>query len=526
MIKIKYIQNRLEKEGRKEEELYFNRYFVLIEYLQLSSFCYKDHDIVVNGKKIDNLEIFINDEDEIIITPKIEFAGIGSLLKVGATMMKFLTIVDIAITAYSIYSAIASRPKKPSFGTSSFGIDEGSPTYGWDGIKTQHDLNIAKQIVYGRHKVGGNVINSFIRNDGNKNFLNLLIALGEGEINQISEIKINGNPIENYDGITTAFRSGTNSQSIIPNFNDLRSLNDVNVELLKNDSHTYTTIDNDVKAFELLFNLVGGLYQQGTSGNIEQWTVTYKVEYKLTTSGTWIDLGETDIIDKNRSTVRRTFRQAGLAAGKYDIRVTKTSEDSSLDPIKQGDLTWTKVDEIKTDDLVYPNTALLGIEALASEQLSGSIPNVTMIEEGLKVEAPRITEINLYANTVAQYKMNDSAANTTVLDSVNGYNGASQQNTENISVPGKINEALSFNGTSDRISVPYNSAFNVNEYTVCFWVKIDDIGSTRGVITTRPSVISSETLDIEIESTGIKAKELQFGIITLRTEKKQIIFFL
>ncbi|MDP2929790.1 MAG: phage tail protein, partial [Candidatus Omnitrophota bacterium] len=78
------------------------------------------------------------------------------------------------------------------------------------------------------------------------------------------------------------------------------------------------------------------------------------------------------------------------APGQYDIKVTRTSEDSQLSPLKQGDLAWVQVDEIKTDDHAYPNTALLGVEALADDQLSGAMPNFTCIVKGRKVGIPNI----------------------------------------------------------------------------------------------------------------------------------------
>ena len=101
-------------------------------------------------------------------------------------------------------------------------------------------------------------------------------------------------------------------------------------------------------------------------------------------------MGETAISDNSRSPVRRTFRKTGLTPGQYDIRVTRTSDDSSLDPLKQGDLTWYQTDELKTDSLNYPNTALLGLKLLATEQLSGGMPNITSVVKGKKVLVPNI----------------------------------------------------------------------------------------------------------------------------------------
>ena len=55
---------------------------------------------------------------------------------------------------------------------------------------------------------------------------------------------------------------------------------------------------------------------------------------------------------------------------------------------------------------------------------------------------------------ISQWKMNDNAANTTVIDSVGSNNGTAQQNTSAISSStGKINSALEFNGSSDYIEI-------------------------------------------------------------------------
>jgi len=49
---------------------------------------------------------------------------------------------------------------------------------------------------------------------------------------------------------------------------------------------------------------------------------------------------------------------------------------------------------------------------------------------------------------VGHWKMNDNAADTIVEDiSGNGNDGTAQRNTEDMSVAGKINEALSFSST-------------------------------------------------------------------------------
>jgi hypothetical protein len=81
----------------------------------------------------------------------------------------------------------------------------------------------------------------------------------------------------------------------------------------------------------------------------------------------------------------------------------------------------------------------------------------------------------------AHYKKNDDAGNTTVVDSSgNGNNGTATQNTEDMSVAGKINTALDFNGTSDYIdcgsTIPTLIAGD-NPFSLSLWFKRNEVST-------------------------------------------------
>jgi hypothetical protein len=68
--------------------------------------------------------------------------------------------------------------------------------------------------------------------------------------------------------------------------------------------------------------------------------------------------------------------------------------------------------------------------------------------------------------------MNDNAANSTVIDSSgNDNDGTAQQNTNVLSTAGKIDGALTFNGTSDYVDV--GDVVGTGAYTKVAWVKRD-----------------------------------------------------
>jgi predicted phage tail protein len=431
MIRIKYIPNIIDDAGRVEKSLIFEEGKSIKSYIDECGFTLAGMRVIVNGKCVykknqsgdsqasaENKEIDLLDSslaygDAIIITAEINdpitLATIGAALWAAATGAAGLGLamgtIGIALANVSLASWVAfaglmltlgtglhsffSRPKTPSFGGSGTGMDEGA-TYGWDGIMSQMDVGIPIALIYGTHKIGGNIINSFLWNDGDKNYLNILLGLCEGEVEDISDVRVNDNPIDNYDNVVTYKRYGSNDQEVIANFADINRYSALlSITLMQNSSYTYTMVNNDAKAFEVHFVLPSLYSMDPSSGAMGTWSVSYKIEYRLTeVGGEFFSLGTMTISDKSRTQVRRIYRHNGLDAGGYDIRITRTSADTDQHHI--GDLVLNYINEIATDDLAYPNTALLGLKVLATDQLSGATPSVTAVVTGKKIKCPDV----------------------------------------------------------------------------------------------------------------------------------------
>jgi predicted phage tail protein len=391
MIRINQIDNLLDLSGRQISEIEYKPGWSVRLYVEAHGIDLTGRRLIVSGKVENNLDRVLHDGDEIMLVPATGdiFTGLIAIFKIISV------IAAVATIGYSVYQAITyKKPAPASFGAAlseggsgGIGIDENSsPTYGWDGISTLQQVGACVPVVYGEHMVGGNIINSFISTDSDKNYFNVLLSLCEGEIYGIGQININDNPIENFDGITQYERMGTNNQTIIPNFEDLNDINSVEATLTKNNPYVYTT-SQDIDSFELYLRCPNGVFSQNREdGELIQWAVTYNVQIKKHTAGSYTDLGSVTITTKSRTTVRRIYRKDGLEHDTYDIKVTKTSDDSA--GYNVGDLVLTSVNEIQLDDLEYPNTALLGMKLLATDQLSGGVPNITSVIFGKKVYAP------------------------------------------------------------------------------------------------------------------------------------------
>jgi len=397
MVIIRNIANPFKTEEAQIRKVKYSRSKCVRDYLDAVGFDYHDKRVIVTGKRIDDLSVRIDDGDEITVIPEVKAPVIAvvswiiSAVWAAAVAHPFLFAFFVLSMGYSIYQYM-NQPKMPDFNLgSNTGMDEGSPTYGWDGIQTIQEVGVPVAVVYGRHRVGGNIINQFLWEDGDKHYLNVLLALCEGEVESIDELELNDNPIANFSGVSIIKRFGTNYQSMIENFEDLHNIYSISANLTQNNPFIYTTVDSDVEAFEIHLRLSNGLYQQNSgSGDIQSWSVTYRVEYKLHSESVYIDLGETTISGQSRTSVRRVFRKTGLTPGQYDIRITRTSEDSSLQPLSKAILRCFKSMRLRLTIWFYPNTALLGLHLLATDQLSGSTPNITAIVEGKKVSIPDV----------------------------------------------------------------------------------------------------------------------------------------
>lgn len=80
---------------------------------------------------------------------------------------------------------------------------------------------------------------------------------------------------------------------------------------------------------------------------------------------------------------------------------------------------------------------------------------------------------------ICHYKCNDNAAGTVVADSINEMHGVAQQNTSALTTTGKIDKALSFNGTTDYVELPYSNLPGGDDPVSWFgWVKTTSAGGT------------------------------------------------
>lgn len=381
----------------------------------------------INGHEV-TLDTIVNDDDYIVVMPKIEGKFFGVLLSIGMAVFTggiasgtifgiqsliWRTVLSMAVGM--IGNAVISKLTAPKVDRSN---SEQSTTYGWGGTKTVTGQGYPLAVTYGRMKSAGMMLSRHVISDGDKQYLNLLYCAGEGELSKIEDIRINSNPISNYKDVQVDIRLGTNDQTVIPNFNDNFADQGLNYEL-KSDWSVQQVQGDACDAIELTIGFPNGLYYSNDGGGMDKTSVTVNAEIRKVGTQEWQSLPlsndkglsgqvkkkpklwlftagrDRDIDTSNyaghireatNSAFYRVFRFDNLEKAKYEVRMRCAVKDgTSLRHVNK--VYWTQLTQIIYDDFVHPGKALIGIKALATSQLSGSDPDVSWIQERSKVWA-------------------------------------------------------------------------------------------------------------------------------------------
>lgn len=304
----------------------------------------------VNGKLVsikDWHETYLLKDDNIIICPIIGKSGGKSIFKLVALIaisvfapqlavgilgpaLAGTTILGTALTYGAVLGTVISFvggqlvnslfPNTASKSDKNKGGDNlgSSPTYGYDGAKNVSAEGVPVPVVYGSYRAGGNLINAFVENKGNSQYIYLLFAASEGPISGINNILVNDQPIENFKEVETDFRTGLASQPLMPWFGDTVIPRTVGLKITQS-FQTFNTVDIvDKLRFDIAFP--GGLYSINTeNGNTEGRAVELNIQYRKVGDIDWMALGDGSVIDHyERRYVIKGITYATLPAGYID----------------------------------------------------------------------------------------------------------------------------------------------------------------------------------------------------------------
>jgi hypothetical protein len=100
-------------------------------------------------------------------------------------------------------------------------------------------------------------------------------------------------------------------------------------------------------------------------------------------------------------------------------------------------------------------------------------------------------------NLITYYKLNENFATTTINDYAGSTNGISSENTNKMSVEGKLNRAISFNGVNESIDFGNVEVTNFEKndtFSVSFWAKMNDLNpAIDGMVVSKQESVQGYT---------------------------------
>nr|DAL51203.1 MAG TPA_asm: tail protein [Caudoviricetes sp.] len=228
-----------------------------------------------------------------------------------------------------------------------------------------------------------------------KQFYRVLDLISEGPIygpldqSHLSSFKLNKTPVTapdgtvNVNGVSVAWRPGSEFQSPINGFSAIEASRIINTEVKFSSPLVRTVTAADVT--RVRFNVgVSGLVQQDKKGNQLNTSVVMVLETR-SGNGAWVIQKTVTITGKISGEYLEAHFIDAPTVKPFDIRVRRITPDSTSDLLTNGTV-WNSYTEITDDNLSYPFSALAG--AVIDRDQYTDIPSRTYHLRGLIVPVP------------------------------------------------------------------------------------------------------------------------------------------
>jgi len=349
--------------------------------------------IAVNGKIISrpHTEIIIYDDDIISVCAKTEItlsAQIAALVAsayikgslVYAIVYAAVFVSAMFVIAYGMNALMSAlAPDSDTAGSSDY--SGSGQTYGWGDLRQTITEGTSIQYLFGTNKISGHVINQFLTISGNKETINILFGLCDHQVDSITDIRINDQPYTYYkDIVVYADRVGTLNDAPIDGFSELVGQNDVGSKLSYNSPVTQQTDGNAVEKLIIFLTAPNGFYYTNDQGGLDGRTATFDVEYRIIGAPSYTLHSHEIFSGATTETQRKSVIIDDTTPGQYEIKITRTN-GAETSFRGNSDIYFTSVQEIIKKELIYPGLAKYAIKALATDQLSGSMPALSCLVE-------------------------------------------------------------------------------------------------------------------------------------------------
>lgn len=244
---------------------------------------------------------------------------------------------------------------------------------------------------------GGKASTPKLLNDNlkSKQYYKVLDLISEGPIwgpidqSHLSSFLVNKTPITsangdvNINGVTVAWRPGSETQSPINGFSAIEATTIINTDVTQATPLVRTVTDVDVT--RVRFNVgVSSLVEQDSKGNQKETSVTLVLETRVGNAA-WNIAETVTITGKQNGEYLEAHVINAPDTKPFDIRVRRITPDSKVDTLVNGTI-WNSYVEITDDNLNYPFSAIAG-SVIDRDQYTDT-PSRTYHLRGLIVDVP------------------------------------------------------------------------------------------------------------------------------------------
>src|SRR4030095_4932311 len=330
----------------------------------------RDADVRINGVELREWRSYVP-----VAGDRVEAVCGSGDFGISAIISMIVSMI-ISMALQQIVKALTPKPKKPKLDS------DRQEAFGIAGFQNTTGRGTPAFVPYGLNRVWGHVLSSgaTLSPDGSQMYGKVLYFMGDtgGDgIESISNILLDGTSISQFEESQVETRMGSNAQTTIPEFE--------NTDNLRFDGRTigfipdtgtatpiiYTTFGSNIQRATLFIQFPSGLVYTSKLGNQHIGGVLYKIEIKLTSSGTWTELSPwLDIRAQTTSGFTRTHQIDFPSAGKWDIRITVMQWGGwTPDVIYVADSILFNVQETVFTTKTYPGWALLALTNIPGKKV-------------------------------------------------------------------------------------------------------------------------------------------------------------
>jgi predicted phage tail protein len=314
IVRVKNIFDRAQREVEKVEFLpgktvaeYIPEYIATIENKSIIPTDIPEIEFlfIVNGNFIDQPELtYLCNNDQLVVIPHVG-SGVGKILG---------TIASLALTAYAgniiggLWGGVFAKGTLAAYlaagavmyvggriinsvfnttkNTSTSSNTDSDTTYGWSTPSVVSGEGGTIGITYGECIPTPQILQKHVETVNDKQYLNLLLCGGMGQVDSIWDIKLGGTAISNFTDVQIETRLGTNDQTPISFFENTTLDQAIGIELTEA-GFTQTTDTYNAKGLEVTIEFPNGLYYANDDGSLGSTTVEIALYYKKTTASNW-----------------------------------------------------------------------------------------------------------------------------------------------------------------------------------------------------------------------------------------------